>query len=317
MKRVALVAVAAAALLWIAAPANAFLGTGLLPFGDFFGPRQGCAPYQSPCGLIAPPVVYVGWNDDRRGISFGGGNAAGLNGVARFEQQQRLRGVWLGVTQPLNLSENLTILGSGWYLFPEGIESTEIYVSTAGAQSYRTWTVTDEWWFVEGLAAIRTGFLSGFSLLAGVRYDYFYSKFSNPVAVGIPSSPSDEGNATSEAIIPLLGAQYAYGSPVSSLTVRVVGFPTVTGSFRARENFVAGVSPDDGSGNYDGGYFLEVFSEASRRIAGANIGAFVRWNAVHGKLPAFDVSAPGVSRTFDANLDRHSWTVGGTISIGF
>ena len=318
MRKIVLVMIAAAVALWISPPAGAFLGTGILPSGGFFGAGPACDSAPSPCGLIVPPIVYVGWNDDRRGISFSGGNSAGLNAVARFGQQHRVRGLWLGVTQPLNLSENLSILGSGWYLFPEGNEATEYYITTGGVQSLRTWTVSDEWWFVEGLAAIRTGYLSGFALLAGLRYDYFYSKGSGPVAVGlIPSSPLDEEDATSKALIPLLGAQFAFTSPVSSLTLRVVGFPTVTGSFRARENVAAGASPDEGTGNYDGGYFLEVFSEISRQMAGINLGAFARWNALHGRLPSFDVSAPGVTRTFDSELDRHSWTVGGTISVNF
>ena len=313
-----LVIIAVAVSLWWAVPAHAFFGANLLPFGDYFGLNQGCGSCEEPCRLISPPTAYVGWNDDPLGIVWSGDSSSSLAGATRLAQRHRVRGWWVGVTQPVNVSENLTILGSGWYLFPQGTDTTEYYNTTNILR--RTWSVQDEWWFVDGVAAFQIGYTGGFSLLAGLRYDYFYSKFSNPVNSNIATAPADEATAESKATIPLLGTQYAVNGPVTSLAVRFVGFPTVAGSLNTNENIGAGAFVFQGSSNYQGGYFFEFFSEASRQFAGAKIGAFVRWSAFHGKLPSFDVSSTGIvnsARSFDFAVDRHSWTVGGTVSVAF
>ena len=320
MKKVALLLVAAAALLWIASPAQAFLGTGLLPFGGMFGSGGGCNPCEEPFKMIVPPILYVGWNDDPRGVVWNENSSGAVTGFYQVSQGHRVRGWWLGVTQQVNLSENLSILASGWYLFPLGTEAPEFYSEPGGATTFqRVWSVKDEWWFVDGLAAFSPGYAGGFALLAGLRYDYFYSKYDSPYNnFGFPSSPLDEATIRSQAWIPLIGAQYAYNGPLSSLSMRFVGFPTLGGNFRGNENVGAGVSPGEGRGNYQGGYFLEFFGEASRNISGANIGVFVRWNDFHAHAPSLSTTTLGIgSQTVDFDLDRHSWTAGGMVSVNF
>ena len=319
MRKGSLAIVVAVLLLRVVAPTHAFSSADLLPFGNFFGLRQGCGACEEPCKFILPPIVYVGWNDDPRGVVWHeeGTGLGLLTGGYKFSQGHRVRGWWLGVTQSVNLSQNLAVLGGGWYLFPLGNEGTEFYNLVGAGSIDRTWSIKDEWWFVDGLAAFSPSDAGGFALLAGIRYDSSYSRYDSPYTTSVNSIPSNGETIKSQAWIPLIGAQYAHRGPLTTISTRFVGFPTLGGTFRAKESF--GDFSLESRGNYRGGYFMEFFAEGSHNFGGTNIGVFVRWNDLHAKMPSLSMSFPGfpLGTTTDFDLDRHSWTVGGSVSVSF
>ena len=96
----------------------------------------------------------------------------------------------------------------------------------------------------------------------GLRFDYFNTQFtsSNPFALGPFGLLGDGATVNSQGWIPLFGTQYAYTSPTTNLTVRAVGVPTLLGNVKYTETLGATGSAQF-SGTYNGGYFLEVFSE--------------------------------------------------------
>lgn len=123
-------------------------------------------------------------------------------------------------------------------------------------------------------------------------------------------------DATSYGIIPLFGVQYAQ----SGLIFRIVGVPTLAGSFRYRELIPAlGGQSFEGSGNYNGGYFLEAFGEYGFKMGGsADVGIFARYNVTQGRSKMnFDLLPVGFTSDYRLSLYRSSWTLGGKFSLNF
>jgi hypothetical protein len=289
---------------------------GLPSMGGFFGGSSSCG--DKALGFPGP-TLYVGWGATDRPTAVGvGAEHLGVGGVSQLDQRYYDRGLWLGVTQPLTLNEYFSVLASGWYLIPVSNNTGADDSYNNGALGFRTWTNRGKWWFVDGIAALTCK--GGCSILVGARYDYYTVKFSDPDSLtsAVGGAGGDEADAISQGVIPLIGTQYALNNATTNLVFRVVGIPTLVGTFSYRET-IAGAARLETKGNYNGGYFLEAFTEYGRKFGGmAGIGVFARWNTTHGKADLDTTLLPaGGSDTFKLGLMRNSWTVGGTFNLNF
>lgn len=293
---------------------------GMPSFGGAFGGAGGCG--EKPCAPVAGPTLYVGWMEDRQGTSFTADtDGTSLANIVSINHRYPNRGLWLGLGQCIPLRERFSFIASGWYLVPSNDNSREIYNAPGVAE--RTWDTDTQWWFADGLFGLGTP--GGFSLLAGLRYDSFTTRFKNPVnAAGIGGAlPSDTADVVTENWIPLFGTQMDYSGSFGNLVVRAVGVPTLVGSAWYKQTLGGGgiIQRIEAKGNYSGGYFLEFFTEYSKSFGPGSVGLFGRWNMAEGKakLSVDGLIAAGglLARDFDLTLNRTSWTLGGSFSLAF
>ncbi|AFM23008.1 TonB-dependent receptor [Desulfomonile tiedjei] len=293
------------------AHAQGLFGAGLpgLPSFGFPGGIGGCGERACPAGGL---VGYIGWMENREGTEISG-DTTETTIFAAFSAKHKYpeRGLWLGLIGSGCLSEQVSLLASGWYLVPSRQNEVEIY---DWGSSRRNWDTDLQWWYVDGLFA----FGKQLSLLAGLRFDRYSNKFKNPSnAIAVVSNPNDTADVNSDGWIPLVGTQYVYADTTTNLTVRAVGFPVLLGNFKYREA-VGGANALEGSGNWRGGYFLEIFGEYSKRLGPGTIGVFGRWNGTEGKTHV-DIQALPLagSSDFDISFRRITWTVGGSVGLSF
>lgn len=295
-------------------------------FGQTFGPpffgmqpfsgNRGCPPPS--CGDVKDPSFggnfYVGWMEDRQETSvYLDGTGGALLGARNAEHRYPERGLWLGVSGSFGLNERVSVLGSGWYLFPSDNNGSETY-NEGGAR--RAWKNQKQWWFVDGFLAYSPQ--STFSFLGGGRFDYYTTKFkdaSDPA--GVASSPEDTADVISQGWIPLVGGQYAYTGPGNNLVIRAVGFPLLLGNVKYNETF-SGATHLEGRGNWSRGYFFELFSQYAFSAGPGFVGVFGRWNTTQGKAQAeIDAEPAAGSQDWEVVLTRSSWTLGGTVGVSF
>lgn len=265
---------------------------------------------------------YAGWLDSQEGtsISIDTHGEGVLVGVTSARHKFATRGLSLGLSTSVCISDNVSFIASGWYLVPSNTNSREEY--TAIAPLERTWDVSPQWWYVEGLFSLGQP-CGGITLLAGLRYDNYGVKFKNPADIsGLLPINSETADATSEGWIPLIGTQWASKGESQSLVVRAVGIPTLVGSVRYKET-LEGIDRANVSGSYNGGGFLEFFAEYTKNFCSGSAGLFGRWNVAQGYSNVHtDVNDPVVGRlpgdnSWKLSLHRNTWTVGGVFSVNF
>jgi hypothetical protein len=323
MKRVAILFLVAVvfALAPAAVSAQGLIGAGLpgMPslFGGYAGGPSACG--EKCGGLAAGTNLYVGWMDDAKGVTAKftpeGIPLPTLAAVNEISQQYPVRGLWLGLTQSVPLSENLAIVGSGWYLIPSDRRSTEAFNLPGFTLTY-DWGSKSQWWFVDGLLAYGGG---NVQLLAGFRYDYFTTKFSDPSPPFFVVGFNDTADVKSEGFIPLFGVQYAQAGGNSNLLFRIVGVPTLLGNISYRQSVINTAASLEGKGNYNGGYFLEAFAQYGWSLGGmGNMGVFGRYNVTGGhSVLSFDLLPLAQSADYRLGLNRYTWTFGGEFSLNF
>ena len=295
--------------------AQGFFGgvPGMPSFGGVFGGSPACGEKLCPKPTLE---LYVGWLDGQEGSSIGlGTKGIAVAGVTSVDHKFANRGLSLGLASSMCINDSLSFIASGWYLVPSTSSSREGYTNFTFE---RTWDVEPQWWYVDGLFAWGNP-CSGFKILAGLRYDHYTARFKNPVnVVGMGSSSTDTADASSDGWIPLVGVQYAASSTAQSLIFRVVGIPTLLGNVWYKQT-ANGIDRVDVKGDYKGGYFLEVFTEYTKRFCGGSVGVFGRWNAAKGDSNVnFEITGVNTGEeSFELSLRRSAWTLGGTFSLDF
>ena len=163
---------------------------------------------------------------------------------------------------------------------------------------------------MDGLLAFGGG---NTQFLAGVRYDYLSTSFNDRKFGGVPVAAT--ADATSYGFIPLFGVQYAQ----SGLLFRIVGVPTLAGSFRYRNSFLHLVtSPSRAAGIITAVTFLRHLASMDLRWAAAHVGIFARYNVTQGRsVMNFDLLPAGFTSDYRLSLYRSSWTLGGKFSLNF
>jgi hypothetical protein len=316
MKRVAILFLVAVVFALAPAAVNAqgLFGSGLPSFGGLLGGPSGCGEKLSPGSNLE---FYVGWMDDRTGTSINVDTTGiTIGGASSLRHNFPNRGLWLGLSDTVVLSDRLSFIASGWYLVPSNSNSLEQYDGNFANTLSRTWDTDARWWYVDGLFAV--GLPGGFNFLAGLRYDSYNVRFKNPFNVNnVISLPSDTADAISEGWIPLIGAQYSQSSSAGSLVVRAVGVPTLVGNIKYNQT-LQGRGRAEARGNYDNGWFLELFAEYSKSFGPGSVGVFGRWNGTQGNSNVdFQILGFAGNETWRLSVHRNAWTVGGSFSLNF
>lgn len=284
--------------------------SGLPSLGGFFGSGSGCAPAVGPGAAAA---VYLGWmpgQENAVGASLDAQNAGAFN-VRSINFKYQTSGLWLGGALPIQITDKLSFLGTGWYLFPSDGKA-DLRETVAANNWGNDWTKKDIWWFVDGAAVYGD---ANFAAIAGFRYDKFSTNVSS---ANINFNAGQQADLISQAFIPLIGVQGGYKSSVSALNVRAVGFPTMLGN--AKANFtIDNTNRFEATGTYNGGHFLEFLAEYSRQMfANGDAGVFLRWNTT--RVTSYVNGTTTIAPTTDDYLlsfNRNTWTFGGKVGLSF
>ncbi|MFC1835788.1 hypothetical protein ACFL2Q_13845 [Thermodesulfobacteriota bacterium] len=295
-------------------------GSTVFAQGMPFGPED--------CSTVGPYSfnAYVGYAEHHTGT------VQGFNysfGKTQFQDTARrpLRGLWLGFSGEASFSDAFGAFVSGGGL---------VYAQSAGwadVEPYAWGYSVDsrgEWWgYLDATASYSIGILGRTSFLLGFRWDHYNSK----TAIVYPNTPSidKELDLKMNAYLPILGAQITQNWWGGRLRIRAIGFPSVPGEMKydwGENDPSAGYRYSEVSTQQiSRGYFVELFTEYSRRITGhSQVGAFVTFNQLHcktdmGTYNYFESSrTSGLSQGSDdtgLRFQRTSWTIGGSVSLDF
>lgn len=327
-----------AALLMVASFALVAHGQGSLGFPGLGRAQSLGGGTCDPCALplFEPPTLFVGWMDSYKlRFSF---DAADPGGVFGDAHSWRVSGLWLGMEERINLSENCGINLDGWVLIPsnrqgevsEGIIRNIVTITIIGDPiiittitptpgiGNRSWNTRTDWWYVD--AAADFACCTGLKALAGFRYDHFSTRFDNPSSDSLPSTSADTADITVNSYLPYVGIQSRLGGPASNVNVRLIGFPWAPANVSHFETSEAGIGTRvETTGNFDKSYFLELFAEYNRNLFGdASMGAFFRWNVLHGHANLSSDVLPGLGSTSSGgSFDRNTYTFGGSLALNF
>jgi hypothetical protein len=298
--------------------AQGLFGVGLPGASYVDGFWRGAVGCATP-GFGPGPTLYVGGSADyANGTSYGlATRGVVIAGLVSSQNSYSNRGIWLGLTLPIDLGQRFGVSASAWTLLRTGALNSSEGLGFATRQ----WDVDPRWSFVDGLAIFRCGY--GCNIIGGVRYDHDTVAFNNPVVTSgaVASAITDQADLNTENWIPLIGTQYENNSYLGSLIFRAVGFPAVGGNVRWSEDFAAPTFVFKGSGNYRRGYFTELFMEYSKKFGPGQLGLFGRWNVFHAESTlTVNRVAGGVviaTENYDFSLNRSSWTLGGSVSLAF
>lgn len=300
-------------------PAQGLL-PGLPALGGAYGGAASCGGRDA-CGFPGP-TFYIGWQFASPTTSFALDAAhLGVAGVTNVSENYSNPGLWLGLTVPVPLSDSFSLLASGWYLVPGTTSGTASESYSPAGIGNRSWAAKTDWWFVDGLLAFTPR--NNFALLAGLRYDYFTTKFTIDNQAGFAFGlGSDEADLISYNVIPLIGLQFTFPFAQNNLILRAVGFPALVGSLKHGETLGGAGFRLDSSGNWNGsnGWFFEAFGEFQAKPFGpsSSLGFFMRWNYTHGSSDLDVNLLPGAATdTFGLRFERSALTIGGSFNLNF
>jgi len=264
------------------------------------------------------PSAYVGYlyKDHGAGVNiqFNNGDVVGITST---RNDFNLQGIWLELTAPVALSPTAGLYFALAHLFPVQSTASQSYQQVNGSAK-REWNPDIQWWEVDGAATYR---LSRAAIgLAGFRWSSFVVDFSQPKSQqGLATTP-DQAQLSVNAYIPFLGLMVQSDpSCNSSLRAAFLGFPALPSDVEFQETLTPtgqGLTRFSGKTGYKSGYFLEALAEASTRMQGWNLGAFVRFDALHTDR-TLDFTVNGSSRQADIKFDRRNWIFGGKIGFVF
>ena len=278
---------------------------------------------------------YYAYFDDPKGFSYTRERPDG-SGEPNLMSTMPVRGLWVGASSAISLSEALGITASGGLLIPSKTQGEFHEEGPVEIPLNSNMDSDHQWGYLDGMAMynISQGNFGAMQIVGGFRWDHFDSKHSIRFADVTGQnrlSGSETNNVTTNGFLPYVGIQSVYKSGASSTTSRLIGFPYVPGNVKLQESFTQlqnGLTVN-GGGEYqqplafDSGYFVEFFTEGSRRVLGpAYLGAFLRWSMMRAQT--------GIGRFSTANdqtgssvidekflLYLHSWVVGGVVSMDF
>ena len=173
--------------------------------------------------------------------------------------------MWLGAALPICLGNNLSVLGTGWYLI-SGTSAANLREPLALLGLQRgDWNSKVDHWFVDGSFAYSW---CGFSALAGMRYDYDSTERDSPDA-DISYNGQERADASFKSVIPFIGFQSTYADMSQRLNVRIIGTPVLWGTTTIGSTTNGARSVYDNV-PYSGGYFYEIFGEYSRKFSASS-----------------------------------------------
>jgi hypothetical protein len=278
----------------------------------------------------------VGYLDDPKGFSYTR-ERADASGEPSQLFSMPVRGIWLGLSSGISLSDALGITLSGGLLAPVNTQGEFREDGAVQVALNSNLNSNHQWGYLDGMGTYNFSRSSSFvsmELVGGFRWDHFDSKQSlrfSDTTGGNQLSGSTTNNVILNAFLPYLGFQYVYKSGTSNTTSRVIGFPYVPGSVKFQDSFSqiqTGLTANGGGEyryplSFTSGYFVECVTEGSRRVFGsAYLGTFFRWTMLHA------ATGPGSYTTASDRTDSfvidekfsyylHAWTVGALLSLDF
>lgn len=288
----------------------------VLTFSSFvyaqFGGQFACTTWLSPGSKT---TFYAGaLVDPSDGLAIGADLSVPVLGDDNFVWNLPFRGVWLGLSADLALTNRIGVMASAGWLIPSSQTSGSSTDDSGGGISpgFRS---LDQFYILDGAVFLNTW--ASTKLIGGFRWDHL----STNLKLSIPQLGSfvERDNFTFNAYLPYLGVQVDQGGVV----VRIIGFPIVPGDVRwAETQQVVGLfaATESRSFRFKSGQFLEVFASYSKKISNRmEIGGFVTFDYLHGRTdfvtPAVVTFIPDEAISWTYN--RRYWTMGGSLSWDF
>jgi hypothetical protein len=273
--------------------------------------------------------------------------------------QYRTRGLWLSIVEPMRLRDAIGARLEAAVLIPSSSHNASDSVdnSTYAGFPYAydlSPASKTRWWLLDGQVSYDTPYGS---LLAGLRYEYFDTRFydfpflsliANPGVGGpysipvIVSAPGMESDFTVTSLIPYVGIEGRYGSPTNSVSMRIVGIPWFTPSIKSRTTqggYSWGATPPVGGGNVSDryemsmsarkGYFYEAKVSCDTNAFGmGTFGLFVTASYMHAEFDGgidfntarITPSGPDPGAQFPTSglyYNRRVYAIGATLSMPF
>ena len=271
--------------------------TGFL-FPRMSGMVSGCnTPEPS---LMGTPSVYLGWLEHPTGASWAL-QRVDSTGTAPWP----LKGFWLQVTDDFTFRDGLGLSLSGSVFFPK--RSAGAWVNSPVPESVGFEIPSYEWWSLDALVTQRL--LGSLELVAGFRWDHTSTR--------VDYSDNTFDDYILNQYIPFIGAQVSRPLSASSVLVRFVGTPLVPGSLRYHYWDPAFGYAEYGDFDVSQGYLLEFLAEYRLRIAcELSLGGFAKWNSLHVQTATRNL-AGSTTDPVSWTVDRRSWVIGGSLSLGF
>lgn len=171
--------------------------------------------------------------------------------------------VYLGLGLPITFTERAGVRLAGGVTIPATYQADSYdddFTPVELARQYHSETV---WGTLEAMAVYEVR--SGFTALAGFRWDNWQSKFTNPrinPAYAGVLAPTDNGDLMLNAFMPMLGVM----SNTNGFTLGLMGFPFAFGSYTDHSSAtpLVRVTRDV---TFSEGYYLEVFFDTSFAMA--------------------------------------------------
>jgi len=226
------------------------------------------------------------------------------------------RGVWLGLSADLALTNCIGVMASAGWLIPSSQTRGSYIIDGPGGGITDANQLSGQFSVVDGAVFLNTW--ASTKLLAGFRWDHLDTQLT----LGLPGVPvfSLRDDFTVNAYLPYLGVQVDQGGVV----VRIIGFPVVPGDIKyaLTQGFqgTPASSLQSISYHFTSGQFLEVFASYSKKLSrGLEIGGFLTFDYLHGgtdfRTPADVNFNPGY--VVSTTLNLRYWTMGGSLSWDF
>lgn len=304
------------------------------------GPMQGGAPMMGPgpcpppvCGppVCGPPpcekppmgighACYASYLYSPFGAQFRlDSDDAPVGGLVGASYSYPLEGLVVGCGTRVPLGEKGQGMLKGSWLFPSRGHARTDYLLAAVAK--RSWVVDIQWANVDLSGAYLVG-CGNAAIIGGFRFDSFKTNFKEPYdLIGLAPAvfSQDRADVSVVSYIPYVGVAVQNGSAEGSFSAGVLAFPYLLGNVAFKETFGGvGTARVEANREFQGGYFLELFGEANRNLGERmSVGAFARWNAVHGETH-FNLDGAAIgSSTYRFRLDRQAWVFGGKFAFSF
>lgn len=248
----------------------------------------------------------------------------GFRGIRTGDWSYNYDAFQIGLSMPFELGEDAalgTLVMGGTLALPTVSQGEELLRNASGATILaRKWRADTFYATAEALWAYPM--LAGTSVLAGFRWTSWQTSYKDSYDVTL-GAPTDTGDVTINAYLPFFGILTKLGD----LTFGAVGLPTTLGRVEHKESVLGSTNRLVVSGDFNGGYFGEIFAEysvPSFNLQGisADLSIFCKASQLHATAPVImrDLSTAGglaTPREFDFTLNRDLLMLGAKAAINF
>ncbi|MBI4962449.1 MAG: hypothetical protein HY913_04165 [Desulfomonile tiedjei] len=250
-------------------------------------------------GLVSAPTLYLGWLEHSKGNTWAL-QRQDSTGTAPWP----LKGFWLGASKDFSLDNGFGLLVSGSVFFPQ--RSAGTWFRDSLGRSFDFEIPSYDWWSLDGL--LKGRMFGDLEALAGFRWDHTSTR--------VNYSDNTEDDYILNAYVPLFGLQIRQPFSSGCVLVRFVGSPWVGGRLKYHYWDRLGFA-EFGDFDVRRGTFMEFFMDYSVKTKGnLSLGGFAKWNALHVKTAEASLSG-STTDPVAWSVNIRSWTVGGTVSLGF